>query len=80
MIMAILLFLCLRLFFLIMLNAALSFRIQPFRTDKTLPFVGYVCSALSINPWSHCCPTTGDHFSERILRSNTDTDSTFFVE
>ncbi|OEL19854.1 hypothetical protein BAE44_0019125 [Dichanthelium oligosanthes] len=24
---------------------------------------GYVCSALSINPWSHCCPTTGDRFS-----------------
>ncbi|KAG2561726.1 hypothetical protein PVAP13_8KG156000 [Panicum virgatum] len=24
---------------------------------------GYVCSALSINPWSHCCPTTADRFS-----------------
>ncbi|KAG2557346.1 hypothetical protein PVAP13_8NG250007 [Panicum virgatum] len=24
---------------------------------------GYVCSALSINPWSHCCPTMGDRFS-----------------
>ncbi|WVZ86585.1 hypothetical protein U9M48_033340 [Paspalum notatum var. saurae] len=24
---------------------------------------GYVCSAFSINPWSHCCPETGDRFS-----------------
>ncbi|CAO2143958.1 unnamed protein product [Urochloa humidicola] len=24
---------------------------------------GYVCSAISINPWSHCCPTTRDRFS-----------------
>jgi hypothetical protein len=36
---------------------------QPFLTDETFPFVGYVCSALSINPWSHCCPTAGDRFS-----------------
>ncbi|XP_062197739.1 uncharacterized protein LOC133900573 isoform X2 [Phragmites australis] len=24
---------------------------------------GYVCSALSIDPWSHCCPRTGARFS-----------------
>ncbi|KAK8447615.1 hypothetical protein SEVIR_8G106900v4 [Setaria viridis] len=37
--------------------------LQPFLTDKPLSLVGYVCSALSINPWSHCCPTTRDRFS-----------------
>ncbi|GJN28130.1 hypothetical protein PR202_gb16215 [Eleusine coracana subsp. coracana] len=24
---------------------------------------GYVCSALSFDPWSHCCPITGPRFS-----------------
>ncbi|VAH94186.1 unnamed protein product [Triticum turgidum subsp. durum] len=24
---------------------------------------GYVCSALSIDPWSRCCPQTGERFS-----------------
>lgn len=24
---------------------------------------GYVCSSLSIDPWSHCCPRTGARFS-----------------
>ncbi|KAK1270052.1 hypothetical protein QJS04_geneDACA014171 [Acorus gramineus] len=24
---------------------------------------GYVCSARSIDPWSHCCPKTGEQFS-----------------
>ncbi|KAL6660695.1 hypothetical protein ACP70R_001730 [Stipagrostis hirtigluma subsp. patula] len=24
---------------------------------------GYVCSALAIDPWSHCCPETGARFS-----------------
>lgn len=48
-------------------HLCLSLALDILSSKLTLPcehiLLGYVCSALSIDPWSRCCPRTGARFS-----------------